>query len=58
LSKLRAFGYGPTASLKFGQMRKASFKFETVSVLPTGNFISVDFLGVVYSFGFGWFQSR
>jgi len=27
LSKLGAFGYGPTASIKFGQMRKASFKF-------------------------------
>jgi len=27
LGKLRAFGYGPTASIKSGQMRKASFKF-------------------------------
>jgi len=27
LSKLGAFGYGPTAPIKFGQMRKASFKF-------------------------------
>jgi len=27
LSKLGAFGYGPTASIKSGQMKKASFKF-------------------------------
>jgi len=27
LSKLGAFGYGPTASIKSGQMRKAWFKF-------------------------------
>jgi len=27
LSKLGAFGYGPTASIKSGKMRKASLKF-------------------------------
>jgi len=27
LSKLGAFGYGPKASIKSGQIRKASFKF-------------------------------
>jgi len=26
LGKLGAFGFGPTASIKSGQMRKASFK--------------------------------
>jgi len=27
LRKLGEFGYGPTASMKSGQMRKAAFKF-------------------------------